>query len=149
MSTLAIRREIELFERYICVGVQGSAAYENNPTESNLHELGHVLTAKGLRQAVLDREKLEELVDVEDFCQSIPRSDRDRNEYEAIAFTFLVARQIGFEIDENQITAEANTLDTVESVEEHSKEVARALDRRHIQKLAHDFVNMIRGDCNE
>lgn len=143
MSRLALLREIDLFERYLCSGVQDSAAYEADPVESNLHELGHIFAAKGLTKAIRDRERYGRLA-VEEFCPKLPNPDK--NEYEAIAFTFLVARQIGYDINEGEIMAEANVSQRKRDVGDNEREVVKALGNHRIQELASDFVRLISGD---
>lgn len=140
MTSLAVIRQIDLLERYICVSGRDYGAYREDPVEANLHELGHVITARGGLDRALREADKGFTFDVDMFCGSMRYADR--NEYNAIAFTLLVCRAIGHAVDESMVVREANVSAT-NSTYAKRREVDKSLRDPRIRRVAEQFVTLI------
>ena len=144
VTTLAVIRAIDLLERHVCASERDYGAYREDPIEANLHELGHVLTARGGLERALRDADAGYTFDVDMFCGQMRRADR--NEYNAIAFTLLVCRSVGHRVDEQEIVRLANVTSASDSPigrEIRRFNVAKSLRDPRIQRIAQQFVHLI------
>ena len=141
---LSQRREIDLWQSWLCLE-RGSAAFDDDFIEAALHEIGHVLCAEGIKRAEVHRP-----YDVDMFCDSLRYPDR--NEYDAIAFTFLVCRVIEYPIDEYGIIEAAAVslvgvpgLRAPRGMAEKQRGVERSIRSPKVNRIAAEFVRLIEG----
>lgn len=139
---LSEKRSLELWYFYLTTGDTAYGAYEFDPVEAQLHELGHLFCAEGINAARIPQ------WDIDALCARIRggMKARDENEYEAIAFTFLVTRALGYDTvySEQFIAQDANVQRYIAAQEHNVAAVRRCEAKPRVKRLAAKFVKMIR-----
>lgn len=136
----SVVRQIDLLERLICETDHDYPAYREDPIEANLHELGHVVTARGGLDRALFAADHGHRIGVDSFCGELRHPDR--NEYNAIAFTLIVCRAIDHVIDEDMIIRKTNVSATASTYDKH-RAVAKSLRDPRIVRIAEQFIALI------
>lgn len=119
----------------------GYGAYESDPIEAMLHETGHVVCALGLTGAQRERTIRGRSLSVSDSCEET--GDAERNEAEALAWEFLVARRLGVSLDEDDLVRDA------EIGERGVRLIDRVLVSRKVCVLAQRFAALVRKEARK
>lgn len=138
---LSEKRSLELWYFYLTAGDTAYAAYEHDPVEAQLHELGHLFCAEGIGAVRIPS------WDINAVCGDIAggMKAQDENEYEAIAFTFLVTRAFGYRTADTEqfIAQDANIQRYIAAQERNVAAVRRCETKPRVKRLAAKFVKMI------